>query len=149
MVWVAQPHLVDHLMTANGGEEKKPESDYAVGKGKPPKEHQFKKGFCPNPKGRPKADRNLFTSFEKLLNEPIKANTGKQISNREAMLRVVIKDAMRGDQRAFAHFLRLAKLAGIFVNDSPPIQTGGIVYFHDDPTKPLELSVPEPSVADK
>jgi Family of unknown function (DUF5681) len=27
---------------------------YKVGYGKPPREHSFKKGICPNPKGRPR-----------------------------------------------------------------------------------------------
>lgn len=44
---------------------------YEVGKGKPPKEHQFKAGqTSPNPKGRPRGAKNQ-TSFQKLLNKRV------------------------------------------------------------------------------
>lgn len=38
---------------------KKPDGEYDVGFKKPPREHQFKPGECPNPSGKTKAQRKL------------------------------------------------------------------------------------------
>ena len=42
-----------------------------VGYGKPPKEHQFKKGVSGNPKGRPKGIRNFETELKEVVNSKV------------------------------------------------------------------------------
>lgn len=44
----------DQLVGATNVDKK---SDYEVGRGRPPKEHQYKKGQSGNPRGRPRKDR--------------------------------------------------------------------------------------------
>jgi hypothetical protein len=46
-----------------------PRSEHSVGYGKPPLEHQFKKGVSANPKGRPKKSESAWT--ERQLNAEI------------------------------------------------------------------------------
>ena len=99
---------------------------YEVGFGKPPKETRFQKGNRANPNGRPKRDSSLLASYEKLLAEDFATRDGRVISNREAMMRAVFRDAMRGDQKAFARFLKLARPAGLLkipVKEPPPKNT--------------------------
>lgn len=48
-------------------------SDYVVGYGRPPKEHQFSKGQSGNPTGRTKGSQNFDTALRKALNERVVA----------------------------------------------------------------------------
>jgi hypothetical protein len=55
--------MSDHDLEASDGHTgESADADYKVGYGKPPKQHQFKKGAkSPNPKGRPKGAKGLKT----------------------------------------------------------------------------------------
>jgi hypothetical protein len=46
-------------------------SDYVVGYGRPPKEHQFSKGQSGNPAGRAKGSQNFDTTLRAALNERV------------------------------------------------------------------------------
>ena len=46
-------------------------NDDKVGYGKPPKQHQFKKGKSGNPKGRPKGVRNFETELKDVVNSKV------------------------------------------------------------------------------
>jgi hypothetical protein len=95
-------------------------SSYDVGYKKPPLHTRFQKGNRANPNGRPKRDSNLITSLNQLLEEEMTVG-GRSMTRNEATVRVVIRDAMLGNQKAFARFLKLAKRAGLLqVPKKPP-----------------------------
>lgn len=82
--------------------------DYAVGRGKPPKEHQFKPGQSGNPKGRPKGAKNEAT----ILNEIINMKVAMRVDGRtrkvrflKAMYLKVANDALKGNPKAVALIL--------------------------------------------
>ena len=75
-------------------------SDYDVGYGKPPKRSQFKKGVCPNPRGRGKR-----CDFEvgEILNKVLNAKTEfrergklKKASRIELSVRRLAASALKG-----------------------------------------------------
>jgi hypothetical protein len=84
-------------------EQNQKAAEYEVGYGRPPKDTRFKPGTCGNPKGRPRALKNLAAVFEAALNERVPVNdNGKR--KKITMFEVVVKQAMRkaasGDLRA-------------------------------------------------
>ena len=100
--------------------------DYEVGYGKPPKHTRFKPGQSGNPKGRPKGQRNFSTVFDEALNEKISLREGEQtrrVSKLDGLVRVTINNALKGDPKAFASFVQLARMRG-FAAEEPiaPIQ---------------------------
>lgn len=73
-------------------------SEYNVGYGKPPKEHQFKKGQSGNPNGRPKklkAD-TLFEQMALNLTDTVNTSYG-EMSKLELLATSTIKDAIQKD----------------------------------------------------
>jgi hypothetical protein len=85
--------------------------DYKVGYGRPPEHTRFKKGQCPNPKGRG-GKKQFFekAAFRKMLNAdvPYIAN-GKRCrgSRVEMLVRRRIADALKGDVSAALELLRM------------------------------------------
>ena len=74
-----------------------------VGKGKPPKEHQFKAGRSGNPRGRPKGAKGTKTILNQALSERVtikKDGRPKTMSMREAIVRIHVAQAAKGDLRA-------------------------------------------------
>ena len=92
--------------------------DYEVGYRKPPKRTQFKKGQSGNPAGRPPRSRNMKRLMDELLDETVEVTeNGKPLilSKREALLRRLYADAIRGDAQAMRQLLGiLAKYSGLF-----------------------------------
>ena len=81
---------------------RKAKSDYEVGYGKPPKQHQWKKGCkSPNPDGRPKKIRTLKEALQVSFNKEIttKNESGdiKKITCLEALASKTIADAISKD----------------------------------------------------
>lgn len=77
--------------------------DYVVGDKRPPKASRFKPGQSGNPKGRPRGSRNIFTIIEAVLCERISVTEGgrrRSMSTREAIIRGLRNDALRGDNKA-------------------------------------------------
>ncbi|NNL18619.1 MAG: hypothetical protein HKP37_07760 [Boseongicola sp.] len=87
-------------------------NDYTVGKGKPPKETQFKKGESANPNGRPKGSRNFNTDLEKVLNTMVTVSENghpRKVSSQQAALMRLREKALKGDVRAIDRLLELAQ----------------------------------------
>jgi hypothetical protein len=84
--------------------------DHEVGYGKPPREHQFKKGDGRARPGRPKRSLNLKTDLLAELGEivPLRLNgTQRNISKQRAVLKVLMTKAIQGDMRATQALLSL------------------------------------------
>lgn len=71
-----------------------------IGKGRPPKEHQFKKGIAPNPNGRPKKIPALEELFLKVMTEK---KDGLEAA--EAVILQLRNKAIRGDMKAIEYLL--------------------------------------------
>lgn len=91
--------------------------DYEVGRNRPPKSHQFKKGQSGNPNGRRRA-----TSFDKMeiiervFNETVKMTIdgkSRRVTKVEAAIRMTLQVAMqKGDLRACERVLQLLEGMG-------------------------------------
>jgi len=78
--------------------------DYAIGRGKPPKQHCYKKGVSGNPRGRPKGKRNLLSVLHQTLSEKVvieEKGKKRTVTNLEAAIRRLVKKATAGDMHAF------------------------------------------------
>ena len=106
-------------------------SDYEIGRGRPPKKHQWKKGQSGNPNGRPKR-RPLSTDEVEIIRrldaEMITIGV-TQMARREAELRQIL--AVSVGQGAKARKAR--KLVRTLIQKLPKRSAGGVV------TKPLDF----------
>ena len=86
-----------------GGATRGHPGDYEVGYGRPPREHQFKKGEpSRNPKGRPRGAKPAPDLVAALLQPVTIRMQGKErkVSFPEAMIQVAKDKALKGDLRA-------------------------------------------------
>jgi len=84
--------------------------DYAIGYGKPPKDHQFPKGVSGNPKGRKKGSKGLKTDLHAELSSVLTISINKQPvsgTKQRLMLKSLATRAAAGDVRASALLLPL------------------------------------------
>ena len=93
------------LRRAGGARAPRPSTGagYSVGYGKPPKQHQFRRGRSGNPKGRPKGVKNTLTLLREILDRQVEIRTGslvRKISVREAVLTRFAESALKGDIKA-------------------------------------------------
>jgi hypothetical protein len=88
---------------------------YEIGRGRPPKATQWKKGQSANPGGQ-SSRRSIddAETIDKLLSMPVKVTVNGE-SKRVAVLKVILEQlwnkAIAGDRRASAVFLRWLELA--------------------------------------
>lgn len=96
----------------------------AVGDNKSPKRTQFQKGCPPpNPKGRPKKQFNMAEFARKELDRLITVReNGRPIrmTIREAWMRRIINDAIKGKRRAQRIFVKVAKPTEAWLGDLRP-----------------------------
>ncbi len=85
--------------------------DHKVGKGKPPKRFQFKKGTSGNPKGRPKrAPFSVAQAIINVLDGPVKFREGgtlRTANRRQLSALNHVRSALGGDVGSAAILLRL------------------------------------------
>lgn len=85
---------------------------YKVGKGKPPKHSQYKKGQSGNLKGRPKGSRNVHTVLEEIWNGKITVRENGQarrMSFREVFIMKLADKAINGSVNDQLKFLKAMK----------------------------------------
>jgi hypothetical protein len=101
-----------------------PPDSYEVGYKKPPKHTQFQKGCRPaNPKGRPKKQFNLAELIRKELDKQITVRENGRtlrMTIREAWMRRMINEAIKGKRRAQRTFVKVAKPAEAWLGDPRP-----------------------------
>jgi hypothetical protein len=107
-------------------------TDYEIGYGKPPKHSQFKKGVCPNPRGRGKRSEPKFeTIMANVLSAQVEfrdRGTTKKASRIELLIRKRVAAAIKGDVSSGAQLLKLHAHAKKFGDCGPMIirVTGGL-----------------------
>lgn len=118
-----------------------------VGKGKPPKEHQWKPGQSGNPAGKPKGAKQLSTWIQNLLNDDEfefiilgGKDKGKQISYKgapiKAIVGVAIHKAMKGDVKWADWLAKHGYGSKIIVGAEDPVEAAlrklGLMEGEDD-----------------
>ena len=86
--------------------------DYEVGYGKPPRHTRFKKGQSGNPRGRPRASKNLSTLLTEVLNEHVTVaeNDGRRkITKREAIIIQLVNRSAQADLQAIKILLDMVR----------------------------------------
>jgi Family of unknown function (DUF5681) len=89
---------------------------YQVGYCRPPLHSRFKPGQSGNPKGRPRQSRNLRTIVKQVLSEDMQIREGgrlRRMSAGEALVRTILARAFKGDPKALASLILLARLSGL------------------------------------
>jgi hypothetical protein len=77
--------------------------DYEVGKGKPPKHSQFKKGQSGNPGGRPRKSRNMTSIVEDELSQKVKISENgrtRLLTKRQLVVKRLVADSIAGKPRS-------------------------------------------------
>ena len=107
-------------------------SEYEVGYGKPPKHSQFRKGVCPNPRGRGKRrELQVEEIMNSVLNAKMEFRDGgkcKKASRIELIVRRLVALATKGDIDAAAKLMTLRLHRKKFGDSAPMIIriTGGL-----------------------
>jgi hypothetical protein len=90
-------------------------SESEVGYRRPPVATRFKPGQSGNPKGRKKERQNLPTMFNNILNEQVTLRENsrtRKVPKAEAIVRGIIVNAMKGDQKAIVTIFKIAEQTG-------------------------------------
>jgi hypothetical protein len=98
---------------------------YTVGYCRPPVHSRFKPGQSGNPKGRAKGSLNLRTILKQVSNEQILIREGdrpRRMSRMEALVRTTFSRAFKGDPKALASLILLARQTGLTESDETTTQ---------------------------
>jgi hypothetical protein len=108
--------------------------EYEIGYGKPPKHTQFKKGVCPNPKGRGKRHAaDVDEIMAKFLDAPVKVpdrGRGRGLTRKELSIKRLVAGAVKGDVQSAALLLKVRGCAEA-TNDLGPM----VIIIENDPDK--------------
>jgi hypothetical protein len=120
------------------------EGNYEVGYGRPPKEHQFRKGGpSPNPKGRPRKKQP--DTVEEGMAELIRLNFGQRVTIRlrdgstkevesfQAMMLQMQAQAMAGSLRHAKFLMDMARDYGVLVPGRQEERGGGVLVVDRSP----------------
>ncbi len=106
-------------------------SDYDVGYGKPPKEHQFRKGKLGNLAGAPSKRKRKPIDVAAVLNEPLAVNNSGVRRNMPpfevGVRRLVERGLKQKNLNAILEFLELCESYGLLV--VPAVEYGGGVLI--------------------
>ena len=95
----------------------KKNSNYTVGKNKPPKSQQFKPGTSGNPKGRPKGARNFATDLAEELGLTVMVMEGNKklaLTKQQLLIKTLVTKAIKGDNGSVNALLNaIARMIGI------------------------------------
>jgi hypothetical protein len=86
--------------------------DYKVGRGRPPRQKQFKPGQSGNPRGRPKGAKNLATVLTETINEKVvitEKGRRRTITRLDAAVKQLGNRAESGDLKAIHQLTDLMK----------------------------------------
>lgn len=89
------------------------DDDSDIGRGKPPRRTQFKKGQSGNPSGRPKALTDPFSVFERAASEKVLVTDNGQRTAKTKMEVAIVQllnRAAQGDKSAMAQLLAWVRL---------------------------------------
>ena len=110
--------------------------DYEVGKGKPPKEHQFPPGQSGNPSGRPKGSKNIHHVLSKILKEKITVtDAGKKmvVEKLEGAMRVLVNKSFEGKPQSLKLLIEVLKDGDVVTQ-----QPAEVPFTDDDYTALME-----------
>src|ERR1700731_1585801 len=88
------------------------ERDYEVGYGKPPRHTRFELGRSGNPRGRPGGSKNLSTSLNEALKEPVvvvENGRRRKITKRQAIITQLVNRSAKADLKAIQILLTMLR----------------------------------------
>ena len=92
--------------------DRTPKRSYAVGRGKPPVEYQYKKGESGNLRGRPKSSSDFSDVLERQFDKHVTVEYGgrrRSVTLRVQSIRSLMQQALKGDVPAIRTYLKLQK----------------------------------------
>ena len=110
-------------------DRKPPKKPYEVGYGRPPKATQFKPGNRAYRRAGPKKPPSLGSIFAEVMDEAtivIEDGQRRTRSSFDAIARLHVQDALKGDMRSFMAIIDLCRLAGLF-DKAPPASNSGVL----------------------
>jgi hypothetical protein len=97
------------------GNAKAAQGEYQIGYGKPPKEHQFKRGQSANPRGRPRGRLNKKAVWERIMSEPMyirEEGKMRKVTKYEGLCLAQLTKGIKGDARSAKFAMSEAERAG-------------------------------------